>query len=247
MTNPKRYKRWIAVFDNHGDMQDDAAVEAMFSFLKYWKPEIRIHGGDCFDFRPLRKKASDEERREATKPDIDAGIEFISRLQPTHFLRGNHDERLWDLLHSDIGQVREAAIDTVKRITTALGDARMYPYDKRKGICRIGQLRVVHGYHTGVTAARQAALTYGAVLMGHIHCIDHYSIPRLKRDIGRACGCLCKLDMDYNRAQAQTLRQEHGFAYGVIDNAGYYHMFQAHPVNKSWVFPTEVREMGGAA
>lgn len=237
-------KKWIAVFDNHGDQADPHTVATLWEFMRHWRPEIRIHGGDCFDFRPFRRKASDQERREATGDDFAAGCDFLSRFKPTHFLRGNHDERIWDLAKSDDGPVADYARRTIEDIMDVLpDDCQMYPYDKRKGVCKIGQLRAVHGYSHGVYAVRQLAQVYGAALMGHTHSVDTYSVPRLQREVGRACGCLCKLDMNYNRSQIQSLRHEHGWAYGIILPGGSYHAWQAMPINGKWFFPTEVKEV----
>lgn len=239
-SNTSRHKRWIAVFDNHGDMQDDSAVELMFDFMKGWKPDYRIHGGDCFDVRRWRLKASDVERRESMNDDVECGLQFLARFQPTHFLRGNHDERIWDRSKSDDAEQSDYAKVILQKIDKVLPrGCVMFPYDKRRGVCDIGKLRVIHGYSSGVHAAKIAAQVYGACLMGHVHYIDHASVPGLQLDIGRACGCLCQLDQEYNRAQIQTLRQQHGFAYGVIDDNGFYQMFQAHPVGDTWYLPTE--------
>jgi predicted phosphodiesterase len=230
------------VSDTHGDCQDDGAVKAMLEFKKYFKPEIRIHAGDAFDFRPLRKKATDEERREGKSLDVEMGLNFIDAYRPTHFLRGNHDERLWDLFKSDDGQKREAAIATAESIMQRLqnvGCEHVLPYHKRLGVLNIGKLRVVHGYAAGVNAAKKHCEVYGAVLFGHVHRIEQYSIPTLERNIGRCIGCLCQLDMDYNRAQLNTLSQEHGFAYGFLDSNGLYTFYQAMPLNGRWFFPSE--------
>lgn len=240
-------KRWIVISDNHGDQADEKAVAEMFGFLRYWKPEIRIHAGDCFDFRPLRKKASDTELREGKADDVAMGLDLLRRFKPTHFVRGNHDERLWDLCDpqkNDDGQKREAAVATAEEIHRTLkevGCAHIYPYHKRLGVCDVGKLRVVHGYTTGVYAARKMADVYGACLFGHIHRIEQFTAPRLSREIARSIGCLCKLDMDYNRAHVNTLAQEHGFAYGTMTEDGRYQFYQAMPVNGSWSFPTEWR------
>lgn len=237
-------KRWVAVFDNHGDMQDDRAVGALFEFMRYWKPQIRIHGGDCFDFRPMRRRASEQEARERVDNDLEAGCAFLSKFKPTHFLRGNHDERVWDLLKSDDGKLYEYARDKADSIGQVLpDDCQVYPYDKRKGVARIGRMVVVHGYNTGVYATRLLAQVYGAAIMGHTHAIDQYTVPRLKREVGRSCGCLCRLDMDYNRGHIQSLRHEHGFAYGISLSDGSFHAWQAMPICGRWYFPTEVREV----
>ena len=36
-------KRWMAVADNHGDMQDGRAVKAALAFAKFWKPDRNIY------------------------------------------------------------------------------------------------------------------------------------------------------------------------------------------------------------
>lgn len=235
-------KRWMAVFDNHGDRQDNGAVEAALAFAKHWKPEVRVHGGDCFDFRCLRKKASDFERRASLSDDMEAGCSFLRRYKPTHFLRGNHDERLWDLLDEDDGKLAGYAKHLIEEIKDALGNAQVFPYDKRRGVLRLPgtHLKILHGFHSGVTAARQAGLVYGSCIMGHVHTVDQYSLPGLERRVARAAGALCLLDQDYNRAQAQTLRQSHGWVYGLILPSGEYTVWQAEQVGGKWHVPTNI-------
>lgn len=222
-------------------MIDPRAARTFFEFVKFWKPEIRIHGGDNWDFRHLRKNASDEEKREPIGNDLRAGADFIREYNPTKFLRGNHDERLWNLARStDDGKLRNWCGLTLDFIRDSLPDGcEMFPYHKRLGVLRLGHLKVIHGYFSGITAAKRSAEVYGSVIGGHTHAIDQYSIPGLERRIGRACGCLCQLDMDYNRAHPQTLRQAHGFAYGFLMPSGAYVMYQAEDVDDCWFFPTE--------
>ena len=233
-------QRFIAAFDNHGDMADPGALAAFFDFLEHWKPEIRIHGGDCFDFRALRRGASEEELRDGLTADYDAGCIFIERFRPTHWTRGNHDERLYDRIGGDDRMVAGYCKDLADGIAEVTPGCQILPYHKRNGVLTIGHLKVIHGYHAGVTAARQAALVYGSVLMGHVHTIDVYSIPGIERRVGRVCGALCRLDMDYNRAQPSTLRHAHGWAYGVLFPSGAYQCWQAETVDGQWVFPSEI-------
>lgn len=238
-----KYQRFIAAADNHGDMQDDSAVESFFEFCKFWKPDVRVHAGDNFDFRCLRKNATEGEKRERVNADIDAGLAFIKRFKPTHFLRGNHDERLWDAAIADDGKLADFASYVAIDIKDALGDAVMLPYCKRNGVLKLGHLKIIHGYNAGVTAARIAGQVYGSVLMFHTHSIDQYSLPGLERRIARVCGCLCKLDQPYNRSHIQTLRQSHGWAYGLLLPRGEYVVWQAEKIAGKWFLPSEVREI----
>lgn len=235
-----RIKRWMAVSDNHGDRQDKHAVAAALAFAKHWKPDIRIHLGDCFDFRCLRRGADDSERRASLSDDIEAGCDFLRKYQPTHFLRGNHDERLWDLLDEDDGKLAGYARHLIEEIEDALGDAQVFPYDKRRGVLKLGHLKCLHGYNAGITAARIAGQVYGSCIFGHCHTIDQYSIAGLERRVARCIGCLCLLDQDYNRAHIQTLRQAHGWAYGLLLPNGAYTVWQAEQVSGKWHVPTDI-------
>ena len=77
MSTPTRF---VAFGDNHGDMADDNAVEALVEFIKDYKPTVRVHLGDCFDFRSLRRGVgNDAEGAESLAADI-AGGEYTLSL-----------------------------------------------------------------------------------------------------------------------------------------------------------------------
>lgn len=236
-------KRWMAVPDNHGDMQDHRAVKACLEFARYWKPDIRVHLGDCFDFRALRRNASDQESRDRLGDDIEAGCKFLRDYKPTHWLRGNHDERIYDAIKSDDGKLSGFAAYVATEIDDATRGVQVLPYDKRRGVLKLGHLKFIHGYHSGLTAAKQAALVYGSVLMGHTHTIDHQPIPALEARMGRCIGCLCKLDHDYNRAHTASLRHAHGWAYGLLYPNGDYVVWQAAEIGGKFIVAGDVREI----
>lgn len=241
------YKKFMVVFDNHGDLCDEKAVAAMFEFKeKHWKPDFTIHGGDNFDFRPLRKKASEEERRESMSADYDAGMNFLKRLQPRYYLRGNHCERLWDLAQSDQGVISDFAYQSTREIERELDKlhCKMLPYDKREGVLRVGHLKIIHGYICGIAAARRSAQIYGSVLMGHGHAIQSASVEGLSQRTGMMCGCLCALSMDYCRATVGSLNWEHGWAFGILnEKTGSYHVWQAKKIDNKWIVPTDYAEI----
>lgn len=240
------WTRFMAGFDVHGDQQSKPACEVFFKFMKDWKPEIRVMGGDLFDFRPLRRKASEDEKRESMREDFEAGMEWFNRFKPNHYLRGNHCERLWELAQADRGVESDYAYQGVREIETVAErlKCKVYPYHKAKGVARIGtHLKAIHGFASGVYAARQTALVYGSVLFGHVHCVDEHSIPGLERRVARCCGCLCELDMDYAARTPSTMRQANGFAYGVINKkTGLYHVWTAESIDGHWLIPSDVVE-----
>lgn len=237
------FKKFLVGFDVHGDLQDAAANTAFFQFMDIWKPDIRICGGDLWDFRAIRKKASEEERRESLQADYDAGIDWLKELRPQHFLLGNHDIRLWDIAETGNGIAADYANQGIKeiiKITDSL-KCKLYPYDRKEGVVQLGHLKILHGFATGINAARRTAQCYGSVLMGHGHSIQHVSIEGLENRVGRMCGCLCQLDMEYVRANMGSLLWRHGWAYGVINvNSGDYQVWQAERINDSWILPSSM-------
>ena len=237
------WHKFIVCSDSHGDMEDTAAVSAFLKFNSIWKAKYRIHAGDLFDCRPLRRGADEEEKREAIGKDFRDGMCFLESYRPTHFLRGNHDERLYDLATDGCGIRQEHAIELTKRLEKTIDKFKceMKPYNKRDGILELGKLKIVHGFTAGPNAARETARTYGSVLMGHGHNIQSASIPGLETKVGRMIGCLCVLDFKYNRAMMGSLSHQHGFGHGVINSkSGEYHYWQDQSINGQWVIPSDI-------
>jgi hypothetical protein len=239
----------MAVFDSHGDMIDPVAERTALAFAKEFRPTIRVHGGDALDLRWLRGRADDKERLERIEADVDAGLAFLRAFKPTHFLFGNHDHRLVKASRGVSGPTANLADRILLDLYEVLGDRCVkYPWHKRAGVMRLGaDRRVIHGFNSGLYAVRQSAIVYGNVLMGHVHSIDVFANPSLEPRVGRSCGCLCRLDMDYNEGQPGTLRQQHGFAYGLIYPNGKTLVWQAEAVDGRWLLPSELREFSREA
>jgi hypothetical protein len=225
-------KSWMHATDLHGDKQDQRAVRAFKKHADLIQPDLRIFGGDIWDFRAWRKGADDREKRERVRRDFDAGMEFLRWYEPTHITLGNHDVRLWDQVQND-GPLADYAEDLIAEFTVLmkkLGTV-VLPYDKRRGILRIGRMKFAHGFFNGVNAARQMAQAFGSVMFGHGHAIDVASSPSDDRRAARMVGCLCQLDFQYNRAHVATLRQSHGWGYGVLFDNGDFHASQAELIH----------------
>lgn len=242
------WQRWISAGDVHGDQQDPKANKAFFRFNDQWRPDIRVLNGDLWDFRPLRNGAGAEERRESMTADYDAGMLWLDKFQPTHFNLGNHDDRLWKLAyHKQEGPLTDLALRGVTEIEDRLRKlkCKLLPYHKRDGLLQIGHIKWVHGFGGGgVYAARRHAAVYGSVLVNHFHSIQTISIEGIENRVGRICGCLCKLDMEYNATHLGALMHRHGFCYGVINKkTGEYHCWQASDVDGKWMLPSDIVEL----
>ena len=246
----KRGERFIVVTDTHGDMQDDATVEGIYSFIGDFRPTIRVHAGDAFDFRNLRRGASDEEKADSLEDDWQMGSELLSRIfdggKKNFFLRGNHDERLWDFRRNSSGLVRDYAHDGIKRVEGLVRKtgSKMLPYDASAGVLRLGKLSIIHGYHAGANACRQHAGIYGNCIFGHVHTIESAPVASLEPAEARSIGCACKRDMDYINKKTGKLRWGQGWAYGEVFQDGSYQLFQARKINGSFTVATEIKTIG---
>lgn len=220
--------------DLHGDRSEKPVVRAFFRAVDTFKPKVRGFGGDIWDFRAIREGAAKDEKIHSLREDFYAGMAFIEEYRPHFITLGNHDQRLWDLVHkngmaktgplSDLGAelIEKFEKLTAKMLTTVL------PYDKRKGVYVRDGLKFLHGYSSGSAAAAETARVYGNALFGHGHAIDEASEPNHDGPrTARMIGCLCDLNHTYNRAQVGTLRQEHGWAYGAFLSRNKHAIFQA--------------------
>ena len=239
------YEKFAVASDNHGDMQDNGAVDVFFEFLKFWKPKHRIHLGDAWDFRCLRSKASQKDKLDKNlQSDIDIGSAFVEELNPTIYLMGNHDWRAQKVADDALDPLEKRAVAAIwSDMNDLLKKAKVYPYNKRDGICEVGDTRLVHGYSAGVGAVRKHALVYGKSWMGHLHAIEAINVERYGGAECRCIGALCKKEMGYNESQLTTLRQDHGFLYGVIFPNGRTMAWQAQEIGGVWVFPSEMKEI----
>lgn len=243
-----KHRKFIASFDLHGDMADKEAVKKLFEFTKFFKPDLRIFGGDLFDFRSLRRKAGNAEKAESLADDVAIGTEFLKDWKPNVWLRGNHCERLWDLAENNAedGLKRDAAqkgVQDLEELCKRQGTI-LYPYDKRKGVHREGRLIFLHGYCHGAYGLRKSLQSYGeSLVMGHCHTVQQVTVEGLTPKQGWIAGCLCRLDYEYNRAIISSLAQENGFVYGLLLSNGGFIVHQARKVSGEWIVSTDFKSI----
>lgn len=242
----RKIERFLLAADSHGDMIDPSARRAFFEFCADFKPDIRIHIGDAFDLRPFRGSANADERQESMTADIEAGLDFLTDFDPQVFILGNHDWRLQKVMVGANGPMADLANQLWGKITDSIPNTKIVPYGKREGVYQLGDHKLIHGYHSGMYAARQAAAAYGNVIMGHVHAPGYSESPHINGASGYTSGCLCRLDMEYNKGHVNTLRQAHGWIYG-LKIGGRLLVCQAKKVAGTWFLPTDFKEIKNAA
>lgn len=242
------YIRWMAVFDSHGDKLDASASEAMFKFKEeYWKPHETIHGGDNWNFAAIRKGASEEEKEESMIKDFDLGMQFLNRLRPRYLLLGNHDCRLWNLAETSHGLLQDYSFKGCEEIKKQMEKIKchMLPYDSRHGILEYGvNQKIAHGYMHSDGVAKDAAVTYGNILVGHVHAFSSYRVASIDERVGQTVGCLCDLDMKFESSRKAKLKKEHGWVYGIKNTrTGVCNYWLARKIEDKWILPSSIIEL----
>ena len=217
---------FIAASDYHGSHRDAAAESAFFSAVSVIDPRNkhkRLMLGDLFNLAALRKGADEDDRRNALCEDIGLGLAFLEKFKPTVLLLGNHDQRLYDAVSSQgmgksgpMSELCASYVEDLKRVCKAL-KCVILPYDKRKGVYKIGSLSFAHGFGHGSKLCENMASAYGDCVFGHGHKIVRNTVMRGRPVTGYQIGTLAQKDMHYVRSDLSALRQQHGFAYGVVD------------------------------
>ena len=237
-----RSLRVMFVADNHGRHIDKEAERIARRLYDEWKPELRYHLGDCYDFAELRKDARADETRGDPGPDIEAGHEMLDWYKPTHFVSGNHDYRLMrECEQTTDGVRRDWSRRVLKEINGRLKGVKVIEYDKDNWF-DLGQYRIVHGITHGKNALNKAVSLMGPVIMGHVHVSQSFSMGNMDRDWAHSVGCLCHTALDYNRADPGSYRHNNGAAIGLLTPDDKLIFQHVQPTCGKWFVPTGFKE-----
>lgn len=168
------------------------------------------------DCRPLRKGASEDEKRDGMQSDYDSAERFMLKYRPNIVLRGNHDERLYHAANQGSGIMREWAEHSIEELRKLFveTESRVFPYNVWDGVYRLGPLAFIHGYTHGMNPLPQPMASYGNVIMGHVHYPSYVS--RFGTH-GWTVACGCDVDLDYNSKRLTSLAQSNGWLSGEVN------------------------------
>jgi len=247
--------KFIAAGDNHGDKCDPSSKAALLAYCKEYgagdAPLIKIHLGDCFDLRALRKGvgATDKEAKESMENDINEGCKFLEDYKPHVYLLGNHEARLdayinncTDAMKADKAADMKAAI---MRAARKAGARTILPYHAERGIYQLGRISFAHGYAHGANAVAQQGQHYasagGGFVCGHIHRLEMASLQKWGGGAAYSAGCLCYKDMGYNEHRLGSAKWGSGFAAGWV-KGDQWKIWLVHPVSDNeWVWNTQIK------
>lgn len=238
-----KFRRFVVAADNHGGLGDESAIAKFLEFAADFKPDHRIHLGDLWDFSPLRRGASQEEKAEGISADYEAGIEFLDAYRPTILTLGNHDDRIWMHARSNNdGILRERCQELADRSEDEFRKRRIkwIPYHVGKHLMMPeGGPRLIHGFRSTMYPAKAHFEVWGACLHGHVHKPDEYVARHIDGAMAFSVGCLADIDkLTYADRTPGKLGWRNGWLYGFINpRTGAWHAWHVKQEGGVWISP----------
>lgn len=201
-------KRGLGIWDLHYDYCDLDLWRRLLDFIKEYKPDYFVAGGDWFDFdffsRWIKKDENlrDRENKRIKKVYTRFNEEIfkpLNKVLPNYcrkiWLEGNHDKRIDDYIdsHPEV----EGYLEIEENI-----DLKDWEYYKENIKAKIGKMYFTHGQEvSGNNACRKIVTDNESnIFMGHFHREEIFTkIIPLRGDIhqGVIVGCLGKKNPDY--------------------------------------------------
>lgn len=236
-------KRFVACADSHGDIIDKEAAERFLEFVGDFKPHYRIHLGDVWDFRALRKGASQEEKADGIKIDFAMGLAFLDDYQPDYLTLGNHDKRVWEKAETVAdGILREACAGVAERAEEEFRKRRInFTRYRVHDYLRLpeGGPKLIHGFRSTMYPAKAHFENWGDCIHGHVHKPDAYTARHVDGGRSFSVGCLGDIAaMSYADATPAKLAWRNGWLHGYINTkTGHWNAWLTTKENGTWWTP----------
>jgi predicted phosphodiesterase len=237
------WKKFVVCGDSHGSLVCEKSKKKFLDFVDDWKPHHRIHLGDLWDFSPLRKGASQEEKADGIADDYVAGIEFLDEYKPHFLTLGNHDDRIW--MHST-----HCADGVMRERCSQLAEASETEFKKRKiqwvpyHVTRYLQMpeggpKLIHGFRATMYPAKATFENWGPAICGHVHKPDTYIARHIDGQASYSVGCLADISkMYYADRTPAKLAWRKGWLYGMINaKTGAWNAWHVIEEGGQWISP----------
>lgn len=216
---PKRF--WIG-FDLHVPHTDPIVDKIVSSFLADFKPHFTVAGGDWMTCDQV--SVFDSEDPTELKQEFALVKNYLDKWKITHYFEGNHEERI-RRVGSRLDQRIRSMCSVPENLELAARKISWIPYDPRKGVLRLGELKILHGWYANQYFARKTAEVYGTSVFGHAHRFQTMqSKDAFDTRVGFGIGMLGSIDQPYvvNRP---PMGWAQGFVFGYVHKNGWFDLY----------------------
>ena len=224
MSTVHTHKRFWLGFDRHTPEHDPLVDEIVTDFLADFKPHIRVAGGD---WQTVDQASHfNNESKTDLVDEFQMNQDALKRFGITHYLEGNHEERLQRIGGALDPRIR-SCVNLKKNLDLVKLGIRLLPYHPRKGILKIGELKILHGFWANEYMAKKTAGVYGTCVFGHGHRFQTFQSKQAFHDrVGFAIGMMGKVSPSWIEHRA-PMGWAQGFAFGYLHRGG---LFDLYPV-----------------
>lgn len=219
--------------------------ELFLEFVKDFKPDILIDGGDHLDL-PYISSFNKEKllllEGKRLKEDFSMLSDELEMLRKWTgrmlFLEGNHEERLKRAIEKQ--PLLQGLAELESNVDFKGLDIEYYPLDKQP--VKIGKLHFLHGTYTNEYHAKKHLTKYmGNVIYGHCHKFQSYyqGVPLRDDEMGaNAIGCLCNKNPAWLRGPGHW---QNGFAIVYFDDKGFFNVYPVIMTKGKFMFEGKIR------
>ena len=225
-------KKGVALFDIHSPEQNNACMNIVFEFLKDFKPDYLVLGGDQLDLNCISHHNKGKVRltenarlkkdyRKFQKDILDRLESSIPKGCKKYFMIGNHEywvERLVD----DNPQL-EGLVEVEGNLN--LDKYTVIPFNK---VLTIGEINFIHGIWTNKYHAEKNIRIYNKnIFSGHLHTNQVFTVVSPINNLPRqgvSVGCLCNKNMDYMHEKPSAWMHQFMYWYELEDGTFRYYL-----------------------
>jgi len=214
--------------DTHSQFCDMSALQIMLDFRDDWKPTKTIHLGDLVDCEAISSFPKDDAM--PLDKEFDIARHHLDLIRPTHYLMGNHEERIQRpaLVNKSIRNL----LSIERNLDLEARGIEWKPYGATEWF-EFGKMKFMHGNYHGEHAGKQHASAYGCVCFGHTHRISQYTVKGIdERATGFNIGTMTKTHMDYCKTMTGWTQ---GFAFMYLYKSGDFSFYQVRLIGDEFV------------
>jgi predicted phosphodiesterase len=238
MTSKIKFKgKGVALFDIHYPEHDEAALEVTFEFLKDFKPDWLILGGDQMTLDAIssfnRRKIKLRENKRLKKEYDGFQRDVLDRLEEIlpakckkYFIIGNHEYRIDRL--KEYNPTYEGLIEVENNLN--LKNWIIIPFNN---VFNIGDMHFTHGWYYNLHYTKKTVLeAQKMIFVGHVHIPQTHTAVSPAYALPKQCvgvGCLCNRNPEYMEDKPNAW--VHQFLFWYMFDDGTFTYFQPTIIN----------------
>ena len=210
----KGEKKYMIIGDIHAPFQDNNAMDIVYRYMDYYKPNEVIINGDFIDFYNISRFDKNPSRKEDLQQEIITSRKILGEIREHNpeakitLLEGNHDYRLQNFVwrNPELEGIQELKLKNLLQLDkydiNFIGVDGDY-WKNDNGHYKVNELLIMHGDnrlngartsgYSGYSAKNTMMTMQNSVAINHTHrlAMVNHTTP-YGTLIGLECGCLCK-------------------------------------------------------